>query len=286
MRDSMPPKVSKWPFFLGDALLLALAWFVCTQTSLPLGGWPIAACVVCVATGAWLGVAPFVMDHRAAVRLAESNGLASTVAQIQNLETLAAQISYATNQWQVVREAADKTTNAARDIANGMVAEVKSFNEFVQRANDGEKATLRLEVDKLRRAERDWLQVLIHILDHVHALHQAGTRSRQPGVSEQLGRFQAACHDAARRIGLTPFIAMPAEAFDEKRHQLADADAKPDAGAKIGATLATGYTFQGRMIRPALVQLHNGAEPEPALAEDPPPGPARDQGDLPLQQSC
>jgi hypothetical protein len=36
------------------------------------------------------------------------------------------------------------------DIATGMASEIKAFNAFVQRASDDEKATLRLEVEKLR----------------------------------------------------------------------------------------------------------------------------------------
>jgi len=43
--------------------------------------------------------------------------------------------------------------------------------------NDSEKTTLRLEVEKLRRGELEWLQALVHILDHVFALHTAAMHS-------------------------------------------------------------------------------------------------------------
>jgi hypothetical protein len=139
-----------------------------------------------------------------------------------------------------------------------MGAEVNGFKEFMQRSNDTEKANLRLEVDKLRRMEADWLQVLVRMLDHVYALHQGAVRSGQPRVIEQLGNFQAACRDAARRVGLIPYAANAAEPFDAQRHQLVDVEAKAPAGAVVAETIAAGYTFQGRLIRPALVRVSNG----------------------------
>ena len=41
-----------------------------------------------------------------------------------------------------------------------MTAEARAFQQFLDKANDTERNHLRLEVEKLRRAEGDWLQVL------------------------------------------------------------------------------------------------------------------------------
>ena len=149
----------------------------------------------------------------------------------------------------------------------------------MQRANDSERATLRLEVEKLRRAEADWLQVLVRMLDHVFALHQGALRSGQPGLIEQLGNFQNACRDAARRVGLTPFTANEAEPFDAQRHQLVEEGAKPPPDAVVAETIAAGYTFQGRLVRPALVRLRE--TPAAVTAPAPEETPAQ-QSSLPL----
>ncbi len=264
----MAPKISKWPFLVADAALLALAWFIFSESKTPMGHWELLAYVACFALGAWISITPFLKEYQAAVKFAEGDNLVSVTSQIQNLDQLAAQIGYATSQWQVIREAADKTAGTAKNIAEGMAAEVKSFNDFIQKSNEGEKATLRLEVEKLRRAEVEWLQVLVRILDHVFALHYAALRSKQPGVAEQLGKFQAACHDAARRIGLTAFAAAPAEPFDSQRHQLIDGpDAQAPEGAIVEETVAAGFTLQGRLIRPAMVRLRTEAAAEPAAQE-------------------
>jgi molecular chaperone GrpE (heat shock protein) len=102
-----------------------------------------------------------------------------------------------------------------------------------------------LEVEKLRRAESEWLQIVIRLLDHTYALTQAGVRSGKAGLIEQLGHFQNACRDVARRAGLVPFVVVPNEAYDEKIHQLVDADGNRRPNAKVSETIATGFTYQG-----------------------------------------
>jgi molecular chaperone GrpE (heat shock protein) len=269
MRDPAEPKLPKWPFLIGDAFLLGAAYFVSKQGQAPLALWQVGFIVACVAAGACLAVAPFLLEYRVSARLAESRGLTTLAGQLQMLEEVARQVSEATARWQGVQEGADKTAVAARDIANRMAAEVQGFTDLMQRMNDSEKANLRLEVDKSRRAEGEWLQVVVRILDHVHALHAGALRSGQPKLIEQLGHFQAACRDAARRIGLNAYLTEPAEPFDSQRHQVIEGDGPPAPGAQVAETIATGYTFQGRALRPALVRLmrSSGAEagkPEPA----------------------
>jgi molecular chaperone GrpE (heat shock protein) len=258
MRQMQERGIHKWPFFISDAVFVGAAYFIFYQSKLPMGAWQIFFVVVCVAGGACLGIMPFLLEYRLMLKLAETESLVTTAAKIQNLERVADQINAATNHWQLVQEQAQKTAADASGIATRIAAEAKAFSQFLEKANEGEKAHLRLEVEKLRRAESEWLQVVIRMLDHIYALNQGASRSGQPRLIEQLGNFQAACRDAARRVGLTPFTAAAAEPFDAQRHQLVDTNAKVPAGAVIGETLATGLTFQGRLIRPVLVQLQEG----------------------------
>jgi molecular chaperone GrpE (heat shock protein) len=267
MRDQMEFRLYKSPFFIGDLMLLGAAYFIYFQSKLPMGAWQIFFIVLCVAGGAALGIMPFLLEYRLALKLAEANALAGVVPQIQSVQGVAQQITTATNHWQSVQEQADKTAGLAKQISERMTAEVNGFKEFMQRTNDTEKANLRLEVDKLRRMEADWLQVLVRMLDHVYALHQGAVRSGQPRVIEQLGNFQTACRDAARRVGLIPYAANTAEPFDAQRHQLVDVEAKAPAGAVVAETIAAGYTFQGRLIRPALVRVNNGHDDESVSAQ-------------------
>jgi len=267
--ESSAPRLAKWPFFLGSILLLALAAFLCFHGRTRISGWEVLAVVICTGVGAAFSIWPFLLEYRSAEKLVETMALTSVVSQVQNIEQLAEQIGGATARWQSVQDSADKTARQAKEISEKIATEAKSFTEFLKNANDSEKAALRLEVDKARRIETEWVQVLVRILDHVHALNRAAAQSRQQNVIEQLGRFQGACHDAARRVGLSPFVAALGEQFDSKKHQVMDGQAKAVDGAPVEETLANGYTFQGRLIRPAVVRLR--AEVEEVEAGQPSP---------------
>jgi molecular chaperone GrpE (heat shock protein) len=285
MNDVTNWKVPKWPFLLGDALLMVFGYFFVLHSPLPIRHWEIAA--GCVALGAILGVIPFILDYRAMGKALEVNALGAVAEKIQNLEKLAAQISSATNQWAGVQETvqgnSDKTVAVTKDIADRMAEEIRQFSEFMKKMNDSEKATLRLEVEKMRRGELEWLQVLVTILDHTFALHTAAIRSGDVKFAAPITTFQNACRDIARRLGLTPFTPEPNEPFDAERHQLVDIKEKPPAGAVVAETMGTGYTFQGRLLRPALVRLRDGNVPaakppeKPASAATPAPGKTEDQ---------
>src|ERR1043166_1171344 len=268
MTEPTAPKLSKWPFYLGDFLLLVLATLILYKNPEPFRAWPLLALVACVGAGGWVCVPPFLAEYRAALKLLESNGLVRAVEQIKNLGGVADRIAVAPSQWQILQEQSTKTAAGAREVADRMTAEAQAFADFMQKANDTEKAHLRLEVDKLRRGESEWLQSTVRILDHVYALHQAGVRSGQPALIEQFGQFQSACRDAARRLGLIPFEAKPDEPFNEKTHHLVDDQTAPPPHARVAETIATGYTFQGQMLRCALVSVApaQAASPE-AVAE-------------------
>jgi len=261
------PKVSKWPFYLGDLLLLVVATFIIYKCPEPFRASPLFFLVVCVGAGAWICVTPFLADHRAAMKLAESSGLTSAVEQIKDVRGVSERIATATAQWQILQEQSAKTAQATREMGDRMSAEAQAFAEFMQKANDTEKAHLRLEVDKLRRGEGEWLQSVVRILDHVYALHQAGVRSGKPALIEQLENFQTACREAARRMGLVAFEGKPDEPFNEKTHQLLDLEAKPPPHARIAETIATGFTFQGQLLRCALVKVQPAEQTSPETAQ-------------------
>jgi molecular chaperone GrpE (heat shock protein) len=272
-------KVPKLPFLAGDALLMVFGYFFVLHSPLPIRHWEIAA--GCVVIGAILGVIPFVLDYRAMGKALEANALGAVAEKIENLEKLAAQITAATGQWANLQESAhgqaEKTALSAKAIADRMTTEVIEFSDFMKKMNDTEKAALKLEVEKLRRGEVEWLQVLVRVLDHVFALHNAAVRSGEAKFSEPIANFQNACRDTARRIGLTPFTAEPGELFNAERHQVAGAKEAPPEGAVIAETVGSGYTFQGRPLRPALVRLREANPPadrkaaKPATPADPAP---------------
>ena len=126
MNDLTTVKVPKWPFLLGNALMLGVAgWVVIWKSAHPIAQWEVLTAVGCVAFGAVLGVLPFILDYRAAGKALEANALGTISEKIQNLEKLAAQIAVCTNQWEVAQAQADKTSAAAKEIAARMSEEVR-----------------------------------------------------------------------------------------------------------------------------------------------------------------
>ncbi len=285
MQETLPPRVPKWPFYFSAAILMATACFIVWQGTLPPGRWEILTCLICVPLSVGVVVLPFVLEYKAVVNQIEATTLSGSLGQIKHAETIAARIAQATDNWQAVHEQSGKTVAAAREISERMAAEIRDFTQFLQKANDSEKATLRLEVEKLRRGEGEWVQIIVRMLDHTFALHSAGVRSGQPRLIEQLTQFQNACREAARRAGLVPFVAAPGDAFDAQRHQTPDGKAPP-ADARVRETAATGFTLQGQLIRPAMVLFETAAAaPEPQAPAANLPTPPAASADPPREQT-
>ena len=264
MSEPSAPKISKWPFFAADLVLVALGAFIFQRGHNPLQPFELAGVIACAVIGAWCFIKPFLHEYDAVVKFAESASLTDTVRQIQGVEQVAQEITSAQNFLQTIQKENEKVAVAAKEIGDRMTQEAKNFAEFMKTTNDAEKSHLRLEVDKLRRAEGDWLQVLVRILDNTFALHHAAVLSGQQNVISQIGQFQFTIRDAARRVGLQAYGAEAGEAFDPQKHHPADGKL-PEGPATIEGASAPGYTFQGRVIRPTMVVLA-GSKPAEAPA--------------------
>lgn len=286
MSERPETRLARWPS-LSLVVCLAcaaaldyFAWWVVDKSEHPINIWIAVLALAAVAGAAWVAILPFHTDALTAAKLDELDKLQSAANQIQNLEQVATQITIATAQWQNVQEHNAKAIESAKQVSEEMSQEALRFADFMKKANDSEKSTLRLEVEKLKRTETDWLQVLVRVLDHVYALHRAGKHSGQQNLVDQLAHFQNACRDAARRIGLVAFAPAAGDNFEPGQHQTADGRKDIPDDAKVFETVATGYTFQGQMLRPALVlidapkaplPLQPTATPETATSPELPP---------------
>ena len=262
------PKLRKWPFYLADLVLSGIAAVMLqrlgpftdtTQVAIAI------SCLLAAAWGAWLSIMPWLVEYRTRTEFAEHTNLRGTLEQIQGLEKVADLIRQSNSQWQGVQDASGRSIAAAREIADRMKVESEEFMRFMESSHDQERAGLRLEVDKLRKMEGDWIKVTVQILDHVFALFRAAERSGQGPLIQQLGQFQIACRDTARRMGLAPFLPALGEKYDPRGHQLPNPPAVIPEEATISEVLATGFTYQGQLLRRSLVLLREEA-PAPAPA--------------------
>ena len=256
MSEPSAPKIEKWPFIVGDVTLLIAAYVLFDNRPWAAFGLQEAFwCFICVATGAWIMVLPFLREFQAQADLTEAKELAASVEKISSVDAIAKKIENATEQWLHVEDRANEINAASREIAGKINAEAREFTEFLQKANDTEKNHLRLEVDKLNRTQVDWIKVVTGMLDHVFALNQAGRQSGQEKLMGQLDNFQVACRDVARRVGVVTHEPKPDEGFDAGKHQLRDPEADPEAGAKIIGIAVQGLSHQGQILRKAVVVI-------------------------------
>ncbi len=291
MDESRVPRMPLWvklAFFLGDALLFGVALVIVLEAPRPLPLYHAVLLVISVMGGGILFTVPFLLEYKAALALAQIEELKPVTDQFHDLQKIHESIRQSTGQWQTVQEHCTKAVAAAKEVGDRMSTESQGFKEFLEKAHDAERTHLRLEVDKLRRSENEWLEVVVRISDHVYALYRAGVHSGQPALLEQLSLFQRAVRDTTRRVGLVAHEAQEGELFDERMHQLVDPNVAATPGAPIAETVATGYTMQGQPIRRIVVALKEtggsggvslpGGGQLTLMPDDPGQAPAGDSG--------
>ncbi len=257
---STPSFAAYAAFWVSDVILLTAAWLVYTQAHRPMQLYELAAAAACTALGAALGVWPFVLRHRAEMAREERADLADAASRIQQLEAVVQRIERVAGLWQHAEDQAQRTLQAAGEIGERITSEARGFQKFFEQAQAAERQHLQLEVSKLRRAEGDWLQAAVRMLDHVHALFSAALRSGKPQLIEQIAAFQNACRDAARRVGLVPHVAEAGTPFNPTAHDLFEPNTPLPSHPVVAETIGPGYTYQGQVLRRIVVRVAPGPD--------------------------
>ena len=147
--------------------------------------------VLCVAGGALLGIAPFLLEYDALVKVAEAGALTTVVSATEEPG------GHRQPNQRRDRQVAGRAGAGGQDRRGGQgnrgsddrrSAGVHGIHEARQRQRAGQRCGWRWRSS--RRGEGEWLQVLVRMLDHVYALHQGASRSGQPKLIEQVGNFQ------------------------------------------------------------------------------------------------
>jgi molecular chaperone GrpE (heat shock protein) len=266
--SNQPYRIAKTPFIVGDLLLLAMAgWIIWDVGGLP-DGFQLGIVVGCLVVGMFFSTLPFLLDYRAELKRNEINEFQNIAEQLKALTQLEEHIRHATGQWQSIQDHCVSAVQNADKIAESMAQESTRFVEVMQSMDVSEKEHLRVEAEKLRRSEREWLQAAVRVMDHVFALHKAALQSGQPKLISQISNFQHAVVDVMRRMGLTPHEAELGTSYNKELHQVMGEDHKELTQPSVAETLAPGFTFQGRLVRPPLVRLVE-QEDMPAIANGP-----------------
>lgn len=269
---AVEPSLNPLPFLIVDFTLLATALLLVNASARPLSLGSAALVTICVGAGGLIALYPYAQGFRARQRLQEIDNVGDTLDRLDSLNTIVERVERVGAQWRNAQETNEAVSKQCNDAAALLFEESKTIREFAQKQNDQQKANLRLEIQKLRQGEAEWIQAATLMLDHTAALHGAISDSGDETAIRRLDKFQNSAHEIMRRVGLVGFAPRPGAPFDPDANKVADrADTPPD-GSRIKAVVAMGIRYQGRVLRPALVQVHppgtdEGREPpiEPEL---------------------
>jgi molecular chaperone GrpE (heat shock protein) len=126
-------------------------------------------------------------------------------------------------------------------------------------------------VDKLEQMHKEYVGVIVGMLDQVYALYRAALGSGNQRIVEQITLFQINCRQIAERIGLVAFDGKRGEKFDSQLHLNVDRKTNQTPNATITGALAPGYTYQTKMLRQALVKVSpDGVQEQPQQTSKPP----------------
>lgn len=250
---SNPSASDKAPFVVTDLVLILTAVGILTFTQHPLSGSAIWTITLLVASGAWIAVTPWIMEQRSKTRLAELDGLKGVEESIQKMNSFSDGVNSALLSLSNVQEIAQASAKRAAEAEEKIAQYGQDFEERFTKAANYEKSALQLEIDKLKRIEKDWVSSASGMLDHILALASAGIHSGKPEIAEQMKRFRAACLEIASHAGIQPYMPAPTELYNPEKHAVPPNAPEPATEAKIARVLAPGFLYLGTLVRKAMI---------------------------------
>ena len=217
--------------------------------------WQVISILVCAIFGSGFAIAPFYFEYKAEAKAIEIAQLTTVTKEINKMETVAQQITEASENWEAVQETSAQTAKLAEEIAEGIGASVKEHDAFMAKAGTDELRTLKLEVEKSQQMEKAWANTLVGVLDLVYRLEQSAVASGKENFIETMRQFQGQCREVSRQVGLVAFEAENDSAFDADLHAMPQGEPRPADDAKVSATRLPGFRLQGKLVRKPLVAV-------------------------------
>lgn len=184
------PRPPKWPYLLGDALLLALACSVGFSAESPFSPLVLSVIFGCVALGCVLAALPslfdFFAEQRATVLEFQRKLETQSARLAHDIETLAA----AGAQLKAAQEAAGKAVHSADALPYKLQEKIAEFTTQLQEHDDEEKTAMAKELEALRDTEGQRLTALVGTI-------QTATKEFAALEKEARAATEAARHEVA-----------------------------------------------------------------------------------------
>jgi hypothetical protein len=188
------PKLPKWPFLLGDAVLLGLAWLIASQSRSPFAGTPFLAMVGCIMVGAVLAVVPFLADYARKQDEALDERQRSLDALSRTVAASAEQIGIAASGLHEIAALAQRNLKAAEQLPEKLQDKIAGFKNQLASTREAEREELQKELARLRTSESERLQSAADQL--------ARTAVELARIEASTQKILAACAELAERTRL------------------------------------------------------------------------------------
>lgn len=149
-----------------------------------------------------------------------------------------------------VLERAQKRAREAQDAMLRAIAETENQRKRLERD----------QVERIRYANDSLLVDMLRVLSSLelclaHAGDHADVGVLRAGVETTLAQFRA----VIAGVGVAPMQTQPGDSFDPKQHEAIAQDATSALPARsVTQVVETGFTYQGRVLRPAKVVVSAG----------------------------
>jgi hypothetical protein len=184
MLPAETPKLPKWPFLLGDALLLGTAWLIADQVRNPFTGQPLIWIVVCVIAAAILGAIPFLADYARKQDEALDERQRGLDAIARTVAASAEQIGIAANGLNELTQLAQKNLQAASQLGPGLEQKVTALKAELGATRDDDRAALRKEIATLRSVEAQRIEAAVQQLTKTSAEFARAEAALQKQLAE------------------------------------------------------------------------------------------------------
>jgi hypothetical protein len=184
MLPAETPKLPKWPFLLGDALLLGTAWLIADQVPNPFTGQPLIWIVVCIVAAAILGAIPFLADYARKQDEALDERQRGLDAIARTVAASAEQIGIAANGLNELTQLAQKNLQAASQLGPGLEQKVTALKAELGATRDDDRAALRKEIATLRSVESQRIEAAVQQLTKTSAEFARAEAALQKQLAE------------------------------------------------------------------------------------------------------
>ena len=153
-RPVSPPPISRWPFWVGVAVLVTVAASILLYADRPFNAPVMVVTLVCACIGIALGILPEMLDSEKRLRLAEAAVRDAADAQLRRLTQTADQLTHVVSRGQSTEEQAGQALGTLEEVAEKMVAQSEELASALTRSGEREQAAHAEEIQRLTD-ERD-----------------------------------------------------------------------------------------------------------------------------------